>query len=333
MFNMDIGIDLGTANVLVFVKGMGVVINQPSVVAFEKDTKKLIAIGTKAKRMMGRVPENIDVIRPLKQGVISDYTVTEKMLKAFIKQAMSKKSTFRRPKICICVPSGVTEVERRAVEDAAYRTGARAVMIMEEPVAAAIGADLDITQPCGNMVIDIGGGTTDIAVISLGGLVVNRSLKVAGDDYNEAMIKYIRRKYNLLIGTPTAEALKVGIGSVFPRATDIYMEAKGRNLLNGLPDRIQVSANETIEAFSEVTDQIMNAVLGVLETCPPELAADIAQRGILLSGGGSLVYGMEQLIEARTGIQAMVVEQALEAVVLGTGKSVEFMQRLQKQTI
>lgn len=330
MFDMDIGIDLGTANVLVFVKGMGVVINQPSVVAFEKGTKKLVAIGTKAKKMIGRVPENIEVIRPLKQGVISDYTVTEKMLKAFIKQAMSKKSTFRRPKICICVPSGVTEVERRAVEDAAYRTGARAVLIMEEPVAAAIGADIDITQPCGNMVIDIGGGTTDIAIISLGGLVVNRSLKVAGDDYNEAMIKYIRRKYNLLIGEPTAEEIKVEIGSIFPRAADDYMEVKGRNLVNGLPDRVQVSANETIEAFSEVTAQIINAVLGVLETCPPELAADISQRGIILSGGGSLIYGMEQLIEAKTGIHAMVVDQALEAVALGAGKSVEFIHKLQK---
>lgn len=330
MFDMDIGIDLGTANVLVYVKGMGVVINQPSVVAFEKDTKKLVAIGTKAKKMIGRVPENIEVIRPLKQGVISDYTVTEKMLKAFIKQAMSRKTSFRRPKVCICVPSGVTEVERRAVEDAAYRTGARSVLIMEEPVAAAIGANVDIIQPCGNMVVDIGGGTTDIAVISLGGLVVNRSLKVAGDDYNDAMIKYVRRKYNLLIGEPTAEEIKMEIGSVYPRATDDYMEVKGRNLVNGLPDRIQVSANETVEAFSEVTAQIINAILGVLEICPPELAADIAQRGIVLSGGGSLIYGMEQLIEAKTGLQGIVVEQALEAVALGAGKSVEFMNRLKK---
>ncbi|MDE7367126.1 MAG: rod shape-determining protein, partial [Lachnospiraceae bacterium] len=310
MFDMDIGIDLGTANVLVYVKGMGVVINQPSVVAFEKDTKKLLAIGTKAKKMIGRVPENIDVIRPLKQGVISDYTVTEKMLKAFIKQAMSRKATLRRPKVCICVPSGVTEVERRAVEDAAYRTGARSVLIMEEPVAAAIGANVDIVQPCGNMVVDIGGGTTDIAVISLGGLVVNHSLKVAGDDYNEAMIKYIRRTYNLLIGEPTAEEVKMEIGSVYPRPTDDYMVVKGRNLVNGLPDRVRVSANETIEAFSEVTLQILNAILGVFEICPPELAADISQRGIVLSGGGSMIYGMEQLIEAKTGIQAVVVDQA-----------------------
>lgn len=330
MFDMDIGIDLGTANVLVYVKGMGVVINQPSVVAFEKHTKKLVAIGTKAKKMLGRVPENIEVIRPLKQGVISDYTVTEKMLKAFIKQAMSRKASFRRPKVCICVPSGVTEVERRAVEDAAYRTGARSVLIMEEPVAAAIGANVDIIQPCGNMMVDIGGGTTDIAVISLGGLVVNRSLKVAGDDYNEAMIKYIRRKYNLLIGEPTAEEIKMQIGSVYPRMEDDYMIVKGRNLVNGLPDRIQVSANETVEAFGEVTAQILNAILGVLEVCPPELAADIAQRGIVLSGGGSLIYGMEQLIEAKTGLQGIVVEQALEAVALGAGKSVEFMSRMRK---
>jgi rod shape-determining protein MreB len=330
MFDMDIGIDLGTANVLVYVKGMGVVINQPSVVAFEKDTKKLIAIGTKAKKMIGRVPDNIDVIRPLKQGVISDYAITEKMLKAFIKQAMNRKATFRRPKICICVPSGVTEVERRAVEDAAYSIGARSVMIMEEPVAAAIGANVDIVQPCGNMVVDIGGGTTDIAVISLGGLVVNRSLKVAGDDYNEAMIKYIRRTYNLLIGEPTAEEIKMEIGSVYLRPQDDYMEVRGRNLLNGLPDRIRVSANETVEAFSEVTLQIINAILGVLEVCPPELASDISQRGIILSGGGSMIYGMEQLVEAKTGIHAVVVDQALEAVALGAGKSVEFMQKMQK---
>lgn len=328
MFDMDIGIDLGTANVLVYVKGMGVVINQPSVVAFEKDTKKLIAIGTKAKKMIGRVPDNIDVIRPLRQGVISDYAITEKMLKAFIKQAMNRKTTFRRPKICICVPSGVTEVERRAVEDAAYSIGARSVLIMEEPVAAAIGANVDIIQPCGNMVVDIGGGTTDIAVISLGGLVVNKSLKIAGDDYNDAMVKFIRRKYNLLIGEPTAEEIKIQIGSVYLRPQDEYMTVKGRNLVNGLPDKIQLSANETVEAFSEVTLQIINAILGVLEVCPPELAADISVRGIILSGGGSMIYGMEQLVESKTGIQAVVVDQALEAVALGAGKSVEFMSRL-----
>ena len=330
MFDMDIGIDLGTANVLVYVKGMGVVINQPSVVAFEKDTKKLIAIGTKAKKMIGRAPDHIDVIRPLRQGVISDYAVTEKMLKAFIKQAMNRKATFRRPKICICVPSGVTEVERRAVEDAAYSVGARSVLIMEEPVAAAIGANIDIVQPCGNMVVDIGGGTTDIAVISLGGLVVNHSLKVAGDDYNEAMIKYIRRTYNLLIGEPTAEQIKMKIGSVYLRPQDEYMEVKGRNLVNGLPDKIRVSANETVDAFSDVTLQIINAILGVLEVCPPELAADISQRGIILSGGGSMIYGLDQLVESRTGIQAILVDQALEAVALGAGKSVEFMNRMNK---
>lgn len=330
MLDMDIGIDLGTANVLVYVKGMGVVINQPSVVAYEKNTKRLIAVGTKAKKMIGRAPDTIEVIRPLKQGVISDYTVTERMLKAFIKQAMSKKANLRRPKVCICVPSGVTEVERKAVEDAAYRTGARSVLIMEEPVAAAIGANVDIVQPCGNMVVDIGGGTSDIAVISLGGLVVNHSLKVAGDDYNEAMIKFIRRKYNLLIGEPTAENIKIEIGSVYPRLEDVSMEVKGRNLLNGLPARIEVHGNETIEAFSEVTDQIINAILGVLEICPPELAADISLNGIILSGGGSLIYGMEQLIEEKTGIHATVVEQALTAVALGAGKSVEFMQRMKK---
>ncbi len=333
MFDMDIGIDLGTANVLVYIKGMGIVINQPSVVAFERDTKKLIAIGTKAKRMIGRTPENIDVIRPLRQGVISDYTVTERMLKAFIKQAMSRKSSLRRPKVCICVPSGVTDVERRAVEDAAYHTGARQVLIMEEPVAAAIGANVDITQPRGNMVVDIGGGTTDIAVISLGGLVVNRSLKVAGDDFNEALVKYVRRKYSLLIGEATAEEAKIEIGSVFKRDNEVFMEVKGRNLATGLPDRINLSSTDTIEAFKEVTTQIMNAIAAVLEECPPELAADISVNGIVLSGGGGMIYGMDQMIEEKTGIRAELVDQALEAVALGAGKSVEFMNRLAKQSI
>lgn len=329
MFDMDIGIDLGTANVLVFVKGSGIVINQPSVVAFEKDTKKLIAIGTKAKKMMGRQPDNISVIRPLKQGVISDYTVTERMLKAFIKMANGKRKTIRRPKICICVPSGVTEVERRAVEDAAYRTGARSVMIMEEPVAAAIGADVDIQQPYGTMVVDIGGGTLDVAVISLGGLVVNRSLKIAGDDFNEALVKYVRRTYNLLIGEPTAERVKLEIGSVYRRPEDIEVEVKGRNLVNGLPGTVKISANETIEAFSEVISQIMDTIHSVLESCPPELIGDISQRGIILSGGGSLIYGFEQLVEEKTGIHAMVVDQALEAVALGAGKAVEMIKKLQ----
>ena len=324
MFDMDIGIDLGTANVLVYVKGRGIVINQPSVVAFEKKTKKLIAIGQKAKLMMGKEPENIEVIRPLRQGVISDYTVTERMLKAFIETAMQKKRMFGRPRICVCVPSGVTEVEKRAVVDAAYLTGAKHVDIMEEPIAAAIGSGIYISLPKGTMIVDIGGGTSDVAVISLGGIVESNSLKIAGDDYNEAIVKYIRRTYNLLIGEPTAERIKMTIGSVYPREEPVMMEVKGRDLVTGFPARIIVSSEETIEAFAEVTAQILDTIHNVLEISPPELVADIAEQGIILSGGGSLIYGLDKLVEESTGIRAYVGESALEAVVVGAGKSVNY---------
>lgn len=327
MFDMDIGIDLGTANVLVYVKGKGIVINQPSVVAFEKKTKKLIAIGNKAKLMMGKEPANIEIIRPLKQGVISDYTVTERMLKAFIETAMQKKRMLSRPRICVCVPSGVTELEKRGVEDAVYRAGAKHVDIMEELIAAAIGSDIDISLPRGNMIVDIGGGTTDVAVISLGGIVESNSLKLAGDDYNEAMIKYIRRTYNLLIGEPTAEKIKMAIGTVYPREEPVTMEVKGRDLVTGFPARIIVSSEETIEAFAEVTAQILDTIHNVLEISPPELIADIAEHGIVLSGGGSLIYGLDKLVEESTGIRAYVAPTALEAVVVGAGKSVNYVNK------
>lgn len=327
MPGVDIGIDLGTANSLVYVKDKGIVIEQPTVVAFEKDTKELIAIGTKAKQMIGKAPANIDVIRPLKQGVISDYTVTERMLKAFIKKAMSKRKIFGRPRICICVPSGVTEVERRAVEDAAYRTGAKDVNIMEEPVAAAIGASIDIGQAFGHLVLDIGGGTSDVAVLSLGGIVINDSLKVAGDDYNEALIRYVRRKYNLLIGETTAEEAKMAIGSVIPRLQPVSVEIKGRNLLNGLPDRVLLTSEETVEAFQEVTAQILDTVHNILELTPPELIADISQKGIVMTGGGSLLYGFDRLMEQSTGIHAFVVDTALQGVALGAGKAAMFMKK------
>ncbi|MBE5925218.1 MAG: rod shape-determining protein [Lachnospiraceae bacterium] len=327
MFDMDIGIDLGTANVLVYVKGKGIVINQPSVVAFEKKSKRLVAIGHRAKEMMGKAPDNIEVIRPLKQGVISDFTVTERMLKAYIETAMQKKRMFSRPRICVCVPSGVTEVERRAVEDAVYNTGAKHVDIMEEPIAAAIGADVDISMPRGTMIVDIGGGTTDVAVISLGGIVESNSLKVAGDDYNEAMIKYIRRTYNLLIGEPTAERIKMNIGTVYPREEPVTMEVKGRDLVTGFPARIIVSSEETIEAFAEVTSQILDTIHNVLEISPPELVADIAEHGIVLTGGGCLISGMDRLVEESTGIRAIVSPNALEAVVVGAGKSVNYINK------
>ena len=327
MFDMDIGIDLGTANVLVYVKGKGIVINQPSVVAFEKDTKKLLAIGNKAKKMLGKEPMNIEVIRPLRQGVISDYTVTERMLKAFIQTAMQRKRILRRPRICVCVPSGVTEVERRAVEDAVYRTGAKSVSIMEEPIAAAIGSEIDIALPVGNMIVDIGGGTCDVAVISLGGIVVSNSLKIAGDDYNEAMIRYVRRNHNLLIGEPTAENIKMTIGSVFPREEPVTMEAKGRDLVSGFPGKITISSEETISAFSEVTSQIVNTIRNVLEISPPELISDISLKGIILTGGGSLIYGLDKLLEKSIGIPAHVGARALESVVVGAGNSVQFINK------
>lgn len=271
--------------------------------------------------MIGKEPDYIEVIRPLKQGVISDYTVTERMLKTFIETAMQKKRMLSRPRICVCVPSGVTELERRGVEDALYHSGAKHVEILEEPIAAAIGAGIDIAMPRGNMIVDIGGGTTDVAVISLGGIVESNSLKIAGDDYNEAMIKYIRRTYNLLIGEPTAEKIKMKIGTVFPREEPVTMEVKGRDLVTGFPARIIVSSEETIEAFAEVTSQILDTIHNVLEISPPELIADIAESGILLSGGGSLIYGMDKLVGESTGINAIVSPNALEAVVVGAGKS------------
>lgn len=319
---MDIGIDLGTSNVLVSVRGRGVVINQPSVVAYEVATKRIIAIGTKAKKMIGKTPDTIEVVRPLIKGVISDYTITERMLKAFIRSAMEKRTGMGRPKICVCVPSGVTEVERRAVEDAVYRTGAKSVYVMEEPLAAAVGASVDIFEAKGNMVVDIGGGTTDIAVVSLGGAVESHSIKCAGDDYNAAMIRYVRRKYNLLIGEQTAEKAKIAVGSVYPREENIEFVIKGRDLIRGLPKAITITANETIEAFAEPTTQIMNAIHNVLEVAPPELVADISVAGIVLTGGGSLIYGMDKLIKEKTGIEAYVSEKALEAVALGAGMSV-----------
>ena len=318
MLSTDIGVDLGTSNVLISVRGKGVVVNQPSVVAYEVSTKKVIAIGIKAKKMIGKTPENIDVVRPLNKGVISDYTIAEIMLKAFIRSAMEKRSGVGRPRICVCVPSGVTEVQRRAVEEAVYKT----VYVMEEPLAAAVGANVDIHEAKGSMVVDIGGGTTDIAVISLGGAVESSSIKYAGDDFDNALVRYVRRKYNLLIGDQSAEKAKIAIGSVIEREDDIEYVIKGRDLIKGLPKAVTITANETVAAFEETTNHILGAIHNVLETAPPELVADIAVSGIVLTGGGSLIYGMDTLIKERTGIEAYVSEKALEAVALGAGMSV-----------
>ena len=324
MLTTDIGIDLGTASILVYLKGKGVVLKEPSVVAFDRDTNKIKAIGEEARLMIGRTPGNIVAVRPLRQGVISDYTVTEKMLKHFIQKAMGKR-TFKKPRISVCVPSGVTEVEKKAVEDATYQAGARELAIIEEPIAAAIGAGIDITRPCGNMIVDIGGGTTDIAVISLGGTVVSTSVKIAGDDFDEAIVRYMRKKHNLLIGERTAEDIKIKIGSAFKRPEVATLEVRGRNLVTGLPKTITVTSEETEEALKETTSQIVEAVHSVLEKTPPELAADIADRGIVLTGGGCLLQGLEELIEEKTGINTMTAEDPMTAVAIGTGKYIEFL--------
>ncbi len=320
----DIGIDLGTASILVYVKGKGVVLKEPSVVAFDRDTNRIKAIGEEARLMLGRTPGNIVAVRPLRQGVISDYTVTEKMLKYFIQKAVGKQR-FRKPLISICVPSQVTEVERKAVEDAAFQAGARDVKIIEEPIAAAIGAGIDIARPCGNMIVDIGGGTSDIAVISLGGTVVSASIKIAGDDFDDAIVRYMRKKHNLLIGERTAEDIKIRIGSAYPRPESVSVDVRGRNLVTGLPKTITVTSEETEEALKDTTAQIVEAVHSVLEKTPPELAADIADRGIVLTGGGSLLYGLEELIESKTGITTMTAEEPMTAVAIGTGRYVEFL--------
>ena len=322
--SVDIGIDLGTASVLVYVKGKGVILKEPSVVAFDRDTNSIKAIGEEARRMLGRTPGNIVAVRPLRQGVISDYTVTEKMIKYFVQKAMGRR-TFKKPRISICVPSGVTEVEKTAVEEATYAAGAREVLLIEEPVAAAIGAGIDISKPCGNMIVDIGGGTADIAVISLGGTVVNTSIKIAGDDFDEAIVRYIRKKHNLLIGDQTAEDIKIKIGTTYPLVEEETMEVRGRNLVTGLPKTITVTSSETEEAFRDATGQIVNAVIGVLEKTPPELSADILDRGIVLTGGGSMLRGLEELISERTGINTMTAEEPMKVVAIGTGQYVEFM--------
>lgn len=322
MVNPNIGIDLGTATVLVYVKGKGIVLKEPSVVAIEKRTKKVLAVGEEARRMIGRTPGNIVAIRPLRDGVISDYDITEKMLKYFIDKVIVKKGFFKffKPEIVVCVPSGVTEVERRAVEEATKQAGARHVDLIEEPTAAAIGAGLDISQAEGNMVIDIGGGTTDVAVISYGGNVVSTSIKVAGDKFDEAIIKYMRKKHNLLIGERTAENIKINIGIAYPKEPEEAMDVRGRNLVSGLPTTIEITSNEMLKALNECIVQIADAVHSVLEKTPPELSADISDKGITMTGGGSLLWGLDKLISKRTGIDVHVADDAVSCVAKGTGE-------------
>jgi len=321
MLGTDIGIDLGTATVLVYVKGQGAVLKEPSVVAIDKNADKILAVGDEARSMLGRTPGNIIAIRPMREGVISDYHITEKMLKYFINKAVGRP--LRKPRIAICVPSNVTGVERRAVEDAAHQAGARQVFVIEEPIAAAIGAGIDIARACGSMIVDIGGGTTDVAVISLGGMVVSTSIKVAGDNFDEAIIRYMRKKHNILIGERTAEELKINVGTAYPRTTSADIDVRGRDLVTGLPKTINVTSEEMQEALHESVTAVVEAVHTVLEKTPPELASDISDRGIVMTGGGSLLYGLDKLIRERTGINTIIAEDAVSCVAIGTGKYIE----------
>ena len=327
-FGQDIGIDLGTATVIAYVKGKGVVLREPSVVAVDNDTKEVLAVGQEARRMLGRTPGNIVATRPLREGVISDYTVTEKMLKYFINK-INGKSLFS-PRTMICIPSRVTEVEKKAVIDAATQAGSRKVFLIEEPIAAAIGAGIDIAKPCGNMVVDIGGGTTDIAVISLGGSVESTSLKVAGDKFDEHIIKYIKKKHNVMVGERTAEELKINIGCVYPKIQDADMEIRGRDLITGLPKTIKVYSSEMLEALIEPAMMIVDAVHSVLEKTPPELAADISDKGIYMTGGGCLVDGLDKLLQEKTGINVMIANDAVSCVALGTGKALDNLDTLDR---
>jgi len=319
----DIGVDLGTATVLIYIKGKGIVLKEPSVAAVDKFTGKLFAVGYEAQKMIGKTPGNIVAVRPLRDGVISDYDVTEKMLKKFLEKVNISK--IFKPNIMICVPSGVTDVEERAVKDAAIQAGAKKSFIIEEPIAAAIGTGTDISQPNGSMIVDIGGGTTDIAVISLGGVVVSTSIKVAGDKFDDAIIKYIRKTHNVLIGERTAEQIKHEVGCVHNMAEERVTEVKGRNLLTGLPKIFNVTSTEIREALMDTAEQIVDAVHQTLEKTPPELVGDIATEGIIMTGGGSLLSGLSELVTAKTGIHAVVADDPTTCVAIGTGKALEQM--------
>lgn len=325
-----VGIDLGTANVKIYLKGKGVVIDEPAVVSINIDTDEILAVGEEAKQMIGRTPGNIAAVRPLKDGVISNYSITERMLKYFIKKTCGEKK-FSKPVIMITVPSGITEVEKRAVIEAATQAGGKEVHLMEEPVAAAIGAGIDITNPGGNMIIDIGGGTTDVAVIALGGIVTSKLLKTAGDDFDDAIIKYIRKAYNLSIGERTAEELKITIGGAYPREEVLTKECSGRDLVTGLPKTVQVTSTEILDALEESVQVICSAVHEVLEQTPPELSADISTAGIVINGGGALLYGIDKRIEEYTGIQVTVAEDPRSSVAKGVGSALASVDSLRRK--
>ena len=328
----DMAVDLGTANTLVYVRGRGVVLNEPSVVAINKDTGSILAVGTEAKRMIGRTPGNIVAIRPLKDGVIADFETTERMLRYFI-QKVHKSRRMAKPRIVVCVPSGITGVEQRAVKDAGYQAGARKVYIIEEPMAAAIGAGLPVHEPTGNMVVDIGGGTTEVAVISLGGIVTAQSIRVGGDELDNSIISYVKKEYSLLLGDRTAEDIKMAIGSAFPIPDEPRAEIRGRDLVTGLPKTIVVSAEEIRKAIEEPVNAIVDAVKTTLDKCPPELAGDIMDRGIVLTGGGALLKGLDERLKDETGMPIHITDNPLHSVAIGSGKCVEEFEALQQVLI
>ena len=329
LFSNDMGIDLGTSSILVYVKGQGIVLREPSVVAIEKNTKTIVAIGAEAKRMLGKTPANIVAVRPLRNGVIADFEVTETMIRYFIKKVHNRQSLLH-PRIVIGVPSGITEVERRAVRESAIQAGAREVFLIEEPLAAAIGAEIPIQEPQGNMIVDIGGGTTEIAVLSLGGMVIAKSIGVAGDEMDEAIVQHFRKKYNLLVGENTAEEVKIKIGSVFPLEEELSIEVKGRDQVAGLPKTIKVTSEEVRQALSEPMRTITELVKSTLEETPAELSADLVDRGIILSGGGALLRGMSELLSKETELPVKTAKDPLTCVVYGTGKYLEELDSLKR---
>lgn len=324
----DIGIDLGTRNSLVYSTGKGLILNEPSIVVYDKDTEKIRAIGEEARQMAGHLTSNMELIRPIRQGVITDYTVLEKMLKYFVSKALGRRA-FRKPRISICVPSGITEIERKAVEEATYQSGAREVYLVEEPIAAAIGAGVDVTRPYGNLVVDIGAGTTDVAVISIAGVVVSGTIKVAGDAFDQAILSYVRQNHSLFIGEEAAEKIKIAIGTASEEANPRTMEVKGRNIMTGLPKVAVITSEEIRVALKDATNQVVELVHSVLEKTPPELAADIVERGVVLTGGGAMLHGMDTLIEQRTGVNTLTVQDAMNVVAVGTGKYAEVMAKME----